>query len=201
MTSENGKMRVQVKYNGVEKTFEGTVEETWLLLTKFYGEFIPSFDVAHKLSLSIDVQTLAKDCEGLIAFSPEGPSILVPKNKLTDNETLALWLLASCLGHKLNLLSSDALSKEELQSKLAKTGKITSTRLGELVKMDWVTKTSDEKFRLTTLGVAQMQKEVIPRIITKTGISAFLFLHKRGRMVYSIVMRGETGANLSLLCL
>lgn len=170
MTAENGKVRVQVKYNGVEKAFEGTVEETWLFLTKFYSDFIPSFDIARKLCLSVDVQILAKDCEGLIAFSPEGPSVLVPKNKLTDNETLALWLLANFLGYKLNLLGTDAISKEELQAKLGKTGKITSTRLGELVKMDWATKTSDEKFRLTTFGVAQMQKDAIPRIITKTGI-------------------------------
>jgi hypothetical protein len=170
LTAENGKVHVQVKYNGVEKAFEGTVEETWLLLTKFYGEFIPSFDIARKLRLSVDVQTLAKDCEGIIAFSPEGPSVLVAKNKLTDNETLALWLLASYLGHELNLLNTDALSKEELQAKLGKTGKITSTRLDELVKMDWVTKTSEEKFKLSTFGVAQMQKEAVPRIITKTGI-------------------------------
>ncbi|HTY76147.1 MAG TPA: hypothetical protein VMD05_11375 [Candidatus Nanoarchaeia archaeon] len=170
MTAEGSRVRVQVKYNGVEKVFEGTVEETWLLLTKFYDEFLPAFDIARKLSFSIDLQTLAQNCEGLIAFSPEGSSVLVPKNKITDNEALALWLLASYLGHKLNLFASDALSKEELQVRLGKTGKITSTRLGELVKMEWVAKTSDEKFRLTTFGVAQMQKDVIPRIITKTGI-------------------------------
>ena len=170
MTAENGKVRIQIKYNGVEKTFEGTVEETWLLVTKFYADFIPCFDVARHLQLNIDVQTLAKDCEGLIGFSPEGPSILVPKNRLTDNETLALWLLASYLGRKLGLLSDDAVSKEELQVKLGKSGKITSTRLGELVKMNWVAKTPEEKFRITTFGVAQMQKDAIPRIITKTGI-------------------------------
>ena len=170
MTAEGSRVSVQVKYNGVEQVFEGTVEETWLLLTKFYEEFVPSFDIARKLSFSIDLQTLAQNCEGLIAFSPEGSSVLVPKNKITDNEALALWLLASYLGHKLNLFASDALSKEELQVRLGKTGKITSTRLGELVKMEWVAKTSDEKFRLTTFGVAQMQKDVIPRIITKTGI-------------------------------
>jgi len=170
LTAEDSRVRVQVKYNGVEKVFEGTVEETWLLLTKFYAEFVPSFDIARKLSFSIDLQTLAQNCEGLIAFSPEGPSVLVPKNKITDNEALALWLLSSYLGHKLNLLDSNSLSKEELQTRLCKTGKITSTRLGELVKMEWVTKTPDEKFRLTTFGVAQMQKDVIPRIITKTGI-------------------------------
>ena len=120
--------------------------------------------------LSVDVQALARDCEGLIAFSPEGSSILVPKSKLTDNETLALWLLASYLGHKLNLLGTDGLSKEELQVKLGKSGKITSTRLGELVKNDWVAKTEDEKYRITSFGVVQMQKDVLPRIIAKTGI-------------------------------
>jgi hypothetical protein len=170
LTAKTERVHVQVKYKDVEKTFEGTVEETWLLLGKFFGEFIPSFDVARKLWLSVDMQALARDCEGLIAFTPEGASILVPKNKLTDNETLALWLLASYLGQKLNLLDSAAVSKEELQAKLGKSGKITSTRLGELVKTDWVTKTADEKFVITTFGVSAMQKEVLPRIIAKTGI-------------------------------
>ena len=169
MTTQTDKVTVQVKYKDAEKTFQGTVEETWLLLNKFFNEFIPSFEIAGKLWLNVDVQALAKDCEGLIAFSPEGPNVLAPKNKLTDNETLALWLLASYLGHKLNLLGSDALSKEELQVRLGKSGKITSTRLGELVKNDVVAKTEDEKFRITTFGVAQMLKEVLPKIKAKTS--------------------------------
>jgi hypothetical protein len=170
LSTKTDKVHVQIKYNGAEKTFEGSVEETWLLLGKFFGEFIPSFEFARKLWLSVDVQALARDCEGLIAFSPEGASLLVPKNKLTDNERLALWLLASYLGQKLNLLGSDTLTKDELQTKLGKSGKITSTRLGELVKTDWVAKTEDEKFKMTTFGVAQMQKDALLRIIAKTGI-------------------------------
>ena len=168
--NQTDKVRVQISYGGVEKTFEGTLEETWLLLNKFYNEYVPSFEVAHKLQLNIDLQTLVKDCDGIIAFSNDGANILVPKNKLTDNETLALLLLASYLGNKLKLLNEETLSKKELQAKLGKTGKITSTRLGELVKTNWATKTEDEKFKITTFGVAQMQKEVIPRIIAKTGV-------------------------------
>jgi hypothetical protein len=57
-----------------------------------------------------------------------------------------------------------------LQAKLGKSGKITSTRLGELVKSDMAAKTADEKFRLTTFGVAQMQKDVLPKIRAKTSI-------------------------------
>ncbi len=169
LTEKTEKVTIHFKYKDIEKTFEGSVEETWLLLNKFFSEFIPSFEIATKLRLSVDVQFLAKDCEGLIAFSPEGPNVLAQKNKLTDNETLALWLLASYLGHKLSLLQSDALSKEELQMKLGKSGKITSTRLGELVKNDWVAKTEDDKFRMTTFGVAQMQKDMLPKIKAKTS--------------------------------
>lgn len=167
MTKKPDGIIVQVKYKDAEKTFQGTVEETWLLLSKFFSEFIPTFEVASKLWLSVDFQKLAKDCEGLIAFSPEGPNVLAPKSKLTDNETLALWLLANYIGYKLNFAGGDALSKDELQMRLGKSGKITSTRLGELVKNDVIAKTADDKFRMTTFGVTQMQKDIIPRIKSK----------------------------------
>jgi hypothetical protein len=169
LTEKPAKVTVNIKYKDVEKTFSATPEETWLLLNKFFNQFLPSFEIVNKLRLNVDLQQLAKDCEGLIAFSPEGANLLVSKNKLTDNETLSLWLLASYLGHKLGMTDRDDLSKEELQAKLGKSGKITSTRLGELVKSDLVTKTADEKFRITTFGVAQMQKEILPKIKAKTS--------------------------------
>jgi hypothetical protein len=170
LTEKPAKVEVHIKYKDVEKTFSATPEETWLLLNRFFNDFLPSFEIANKLQLSVDLQQLAQDCEGLIAFSPEGPNVLVPKSKLTDNETLSLWLLANYLGHKLGMMNSDTLSKEELQAKLGKSGKITSTRLGELVKSDTVMKTVDEKFRITTFGVVQMQKEALPKIKAKTSV-------------------------------
>jgi hypothetical protein len=169
LTEKPAKVEVHIKYKDLEKTFSAPLEEAWLLLNKFFSEFLPSFEIADKLRLSVDLQNLAKDCESLIAFSEEGANLLVPKNKLTDNETLSLWLLAAYLGHKLGMTDSDALSKEELQAKLGKSGKITSTRLGELVKSDLVTKAADEKFRITTFGVVQMQKDILPKIKTKTS--------------------------------
>jgi hypothetical protein len=55
-----------------------------------------------------------------------------------------------------------------LQVKLEKTGKITSTRLGELAKNGVVQKTGDEKFRITVYGVVQTQKNILPKIKQKT---------------------------------
>jgi len=161
------KITVQVKFGDVEKTFSGAPEDVWLSLNKFFGEFLPSFDIAKKLMLSVDLQRLVKDCEGLIGFSKEGANLLVSKDRLTDNETLLLWLLAGYVGFSLGLVGSDCVSKEELQAKLGKSGKIASTRLGELVKSDMVAKLADDKYRITTFGIVQMQKDIIPRIKTK----------------------------------
>src|SRR3972149_8523969 len=153
LTENPEKISVQIKYKDVEKTFSGSPEETWLLLSRFFSEFLPTFEIANRLWLSADLQKLAQDVQGVIAFSKEGANLLVPKSKLTDNETLILLLLASYVGHGLGLLADDSLSKEELQAKLGKTGKITSTRYGELVKNDWVTRTADDKFKISTFGI------------------------------------------------
>jgi hypothetical protein len=91
----------------------------------------------------------------------------VSKDKLTDNEALLLWLLAASVGYGLSLVGSDAVAKEELQAKLGKSSKIVSTRLGELVKNDLVLKLADDKYRITTFGAVQMQKDVLPRIRAK----------------------------------
>jgi hypothetical protein len=161
------KIAVHIKYQDVEEQFSAEPQEAWLLLTRFFKGLIPSFEIAQKLLLNIDIQQLAKDLNGVVAFSKDGANLLVPKNKLTDNEALLVWLLAHYLGKQLGLVDCDALSKEELQIKLGKSGKITSTRLGELVKTDFVAKTADEKFRATTFGVVWAQKEVLPRIKSK----------------------------------
>ena len=168
MTSQTDNITIQIKYGNVEKSFTGRTEDAWLFVNKFFGEFLPSFDVARKLMLNVDLQQLVKDCEGIIGFGPEGAYLLVPKSKLTDNETLTLLLLSSHIGHQLGKMASDALSKEELQLKLGKNAKITSTRLGELVKSEIAAKTVDDKYRVTTFGVVQTQKETIPKIKAKT---------------------------------
>ncbi len=169
MTEEPDRVAVHIKYKDVEKTLSGTPEQVWLLLDRFFAELLPSFDTAKKLNLNVDLQVLVKDSEKIIAFAEEGLYILVPRTKLTDNETLALLLLANYIGFRLGKTKSNGLSKEELQTKLGKDAKITSTRLGELVKNEIATKTTDEKYKITTFGLAQIQKDILPKIKSKIG--------------------------------
>ncbi len=164
------KVDVHLKYKELEKDFSATLQETWELLDQFFKEYLPAFEIAQKLTLSVDLQQLAKDLDGLAAFSEEGANLLVPKNKLTDNEALTLWLTAQYLGKRLGLLKTDALSKDELQTKLGKTAKIVSTRLGELIKTECATKTPEDSYKITTFGVFMAQKDVIPKVRSKMGL-------------------------------
>ena len=167
MTRLEDEITVQVKYKNLEETFSGRVNDVWISINKFFSEFIPTFEISKKIILTVDLQNLIKDCEKIIAFT-EGPHLLVLRNKLTDNEVLALQLLASYIGYRLGILNGDAVSREELQAKLGKSSKITSTRLGELAKREIATKTADGKYKITTFGVIQMQKDILPKIKAKS---------------------------------
>ena len=161
------KIQIQLKYKDLEQQFSAEPQAAWFLVNQFFKDFIPSFEIAQKLWLNVNLQQLAKDLNGIVAFSTDGANLLALKNKLTDYEALSIWLTAQYLGHELGMVKSDTFSKDELQTKLGKSGKIVSTRLGELAKNGVVAKTGDDKFRITTYGVVQTQKEVIPRIKQK----------------------------------
>jgi len=167
VTDKAEKITVQVRYKDIEKTFSGNVNDVWIGINRFFNEFIPAFEISRKIVLTVDLQKLVEHCEKIVAFAPEGPCLLVSRNELTDNETLALQLLASYLGHQLGILESDTISKEELQAKLGKSSKIVSTRLGELIKREIAAKTDDGKYKISTFGVVQMQKDFLPRIKAK----------------------------------
>lgn len=169
MIGGEDEIAVLVKYKDVEKTFSGRVNDVWVSINRFFSEFIPTFDISKKIVLTVDLQELVKACEGIVAFAEEGPHLLVSRSKLTDNETLVLLLLAGYIGYKLGLVESDVVSKDELQARLGKSSKIVSTRLGELVKREIAVKTNDGKYKISTFGVVQMQKDFLPRIRAKIG--------------------------------
>jgi Mn-dependent DtxR family transcriptional regulator len=77
-------------------------------------------------------------------------------------------LLAAHIGSKLGKNQKNTVTKNKLQAKLGKDMKITSTRLGEMTKAEIVTKTDDDEYEITTFGLLQMQKDILPRIKAKT---------------------------------
>jgi hypothetical protein len=156
---------VHIKYRDTEQTFTGEVNQVWISVNKFFSEMIPALHIVKEALLTVDLEKLIEDCKNVIAVAPEGPVLLVSKQKLTDSETLTLHLIATYIGNKLGL-SKSFLTKEELQAALGKNPKITSTRLGELCREGYATKTDEGNYMITTLGIKRFQ-EVLPEIREK----------------------------------
>jgi predicted transcriptional regulator len=157
---------VHIKYQETEQTFTGDANQVWISVNRFFSEMIPALQIVKKALLTVDLENLIEDCKNIIAVAPEGPVLLVSKQKLTDSETLLLHLLAMYIGNKLGQ-SKDFLTKEELQAALGKNAKITSTRLGELCREGLATKTEEGNYRITTLGIKRFQEEALPEIREK----------------------------------
>jgi len=155
---------VHIKYKDMEQTITGNVNDVWVSVNRFFGQMVPAFDIARKVTLTVDLAKIVEDFKDVIAITPEGPELLIPKEKLTDSETLLLYLLAVHVGYKLGKLIKDSLSREELQVKLGKNPKITSTRLGELMREGNVTKTEEGNYKITTKAIKQLHEETLPKI-------------------------------------
>jgi len=165
-----GKITVHIKYRDVEQTFVGNVNDVWVGVNKFFSQMIPSFDVAQKVLLTADLPKLIEDFKDVIALTPEGQELLISKRRLTDSEIIQLYLLAAYMGHKLGHLSRDSMSKKELQTRLGKTSKITSTRLGELCREGMAIKTEEDNYKITTIGIKRLQEEALPKIREKIQV-------------------------------
>lgn len=157
---------VNIKYRDTEQTFTGNADSVWKNVNKFFSEMIPTLQTVKKALLTVDLENLIETSQNIIAVAPEGPVLLVSKQKLTDSETLLLQLLATYIGNKLDK-SKAYLTKEELQAGLGKNAKITSTRLGELLREGYATKTEEGNYTITTLGIKHAQEETLPQIIEK----------------------------------
>ena len=161
----NPPVTVHIKYLETEQTFTGDPNQVWTCVNKFFSEMVPALNTVQNVLLTVDLENLIETCKNVIAITPEGPVLLVSKQKLTDSETLLLHLLATYIGGKLGK-TKDFLTKTELQAGLAKNAKITSTRLSELTRDGYATKTEEGNYKITTLGIKHLQ-ELFPGIRKK----------------------------------
>lgn len=153
-------IEVTIKYGDLMQTFIGSAADVWVSVNKFFGEVFPALDLVRKVILTVDLDKLVEDSKGVIAVAPEGPELLVAKEKLTDSEILQYYLLAAYIGFKLGKIVREDMTKDELSSKLGKNLKITVTRLGELVKEGSVIKTENGGYKIATIGIRRLQEEM-----------------------------------------
>jgi len=161
MSVGEASLEVSVKYKGVEAKFSGKPDDVIRSFFGFMNEVLPAYELVSALTLTVNLEELLKGIRGLIAFTPEGPVITVPKERLGgERNVVILNLIKAYIGYKNGRLEKDSLSTAEIGGKPGTVG----ARLSELTDLGWVERVGRGEYRITTLGVKTFMSDVLPKI-------------------------------------
>jgi len=170
LEGEGDLLEVYAKYRDLELRFRGKPEEVVRVLLKFVQRILPAFDLASKITLTVDLEGLIENVEGIIAFTPEGPVVTVSKERLGgDKGAIMLHLIKAYIGHRTGRLDKDTLASSEIKSLIGVKSSTVAARLSELVSSGWVERVGRGEYRITTLGIKNFLDEVLPKIEAGEG--------------------------------
>lgn len=154
-----------VRYRDIETKFIGRPDEVIRALLNFLGKILPAYDLAAQLTLSVDLEDLLRSIRGIIAFTPEGPVIAIPREKMGgDRNAIMLNLVKAYVGYRLGRLDKDSLSVADLIAATGCKSGTVAARLSELTDMGLVERVGRGEYRVTTLGVKFFLDEILPKI-------------------------------------
>ena len=170
MMIEESKLEVTLKYKDVQVNFSGQPDDAVKFFLRFIGRVLPGLDLVTELTLTVDLENLLNGLKGLVAFAPEGPIVIVPKEKLGgERNIIVLNLVKIYVAFKTGRLEKDSLSTSEIKSLTGSKMGTVGARLSELTSLGWVERIGRGEYRLTTLGLKSFLEEILPKISKEGG--------------------------------
>lgn len=165
MLNEEEKIELIVKYKDIEAKFTGKPNEIVRAFLDFMSKVLPAYDLASQLILTVDLDALLKSVKGLIAFTPEGPVITIPREKIGgDRNIIMLNLIKAYIGYRTGRSDKDTLSTAEIMTATGGKSGTVAARLSELTDMGFVERVGRGEYRVTTLGIKFFLEEILPKI-------------------------------------
>ena len=165
--SEN-QIKINVEFGDAKLEFEGPADAAIKALLEFLQKHYPTYQIVNKLTLTVELEELINKLEGILAFTPEGPVILLNREKLerelSIREMILLHLVKAYVGFQLGRLKKDSLSVDELLK--ATGGKVGAVagRLSEMASEDLIQRIGRAEYRVTTYGLKHFIESVIPKL-------------------------------------
>lgn len=156
-----------LRYRGMEIKLSGTPNEVTKAFLDFMSKMLPAYEIVNRLVMTVDLDKLLRDLEGIVALTPEGVIVTTPRDNMGERETILLHLLKTNVGYQLGKLEEDAISLADILTQTGGKPSTTAARLSELVNQGWVERVGRGKYRITTFGVKSFQETVLPKL--KTG--------------------------------
>jgi len=168
LTSLPHSLEITLRYGSLEKKITGSPEQVAQDVLSFLNSVIPQLELASRLSLSVEIGTLAKACEGVLAVTPEGVVVTVPVDMLADRELLLLHLAKASITHLLGRSEKDLVQSADLVASTKKSAGTVAGRLSELCGESLAERKGKGEYRATTLGLHVFQEQVLPKLKTRS---------------------------------
>jgi hypothetical protein len=133
------------------------------------SKILPNYDLISKLTITIDLETLLRDLEGVIAITPEGIIVTTPKEQIGEREAILLQLIKTRVGYQLGKLDKESMSIANILTSTRGKPSTTAARLSELVSINWVDRIGRGEYKVTTYGIKSFTETVLPKIKESDG--------------------------------
>lgn len=168
LTSIGLPLEVTIKYGSLEKKITGPPEQVIKEVFMFLTKAIPELELASHLALSVDLNDLAKACEGVFAVTPEGVVVTVPVDNLADRELILLHLAKARIAQMLGKSDKDFVQSADLIAATKRTAGTVAGRLSELCGESLAERKGKGEYRATTLGLHIFREQIVPKLKPKT---------------------------------
>lgn len=166
---EGRKLEVHVKYGELEAKFTGAPDEVYRGIIGFLSKALPTYEVASGLTLTVGLTELVEGLRGIIADTPEGMVLLIPRDKLTDRDAIILHLAKTYLSYHLGKGDKPSLSSAQIVDLTGTRPGGAAARLSELADIGWVARVGKGEYQITTLGLRSLLDVIVPRLRTLAG--------------------------------
>ncbi len=167
LTSIGQPLEVIIKYGNLEKKITGQPDQVAKEAFAFLTKVIPELELAAHLALSVNLNELAKACEGILAVTPEGVVFTVSVDGLADRELVLLHLAKARIAQMLGKSEKDYVQLADLIAATKKTAGTVAGRLSELCAESLAERKGKGEYRATTLGLHIFREQVLPKLRPK----------------------------------
>lgn len=155
---------VKIRYKDMEIELEGSMEEVYQEIRKWFMRYLPSIEIAEKLLLDIDFHKLAKQLSNYVYITNEGDVILRDSsNELSLHNKILIVLSSLRLLEYLGKRPSSHITLDDLSKIVVSTTKTISSRLSELRSMGYVERNRENKnvvYKITLRGLLYLQNKL-----------------------------------------
>lgn len=169
-SDSNREIEVNVRKGDLQIEFKGSIDDVIRCLLKFISEIHPTWFLASKLALKVDLVEVFEAMTGILAIGSEGPAIIVDRNKLTDIESIWLSLAKAWVAYRVGLSDDDTVTGRDIQRDTGVKPGTVSARLSELANQGYLDKPKRGAYRLTSLGLKKLIEDIIPSIKSRLGV-------------------------------